>query len=780
MNDSVKILLEVVDKATPELQKFQQNLSKTGVAIKSFAATAATMAVAVAGAVVAGMAAMVKKTIDAADAMDEMSQRTGVSVESLSALAYAAKFGGITTEQLEQGLTKLNKSIAESSNPLSEAAVAFKSLGVEVKNNDGTFKSADQVFASLSDKFAKMPDGVNKVEYATALFGQKIGTDLIPMLNLGAAEFERLRGEAEKAGLILSTRTAKQAGDFNDSMARITNALGGVALSITSEVLPKINVLANKMVEFTSNTGAWKNWAKAVGDAFAFVIKSANFLWVAFERMSTNLVGLTVAMTMLAKGASMEEVKAFMKMLHADNDRVRENWKKFNEEIDRGAESTAGLTTEMDKNAQTVAEQVAAAKEKAAAEKRAAAERDRLFKQAQQQLEQEKSGVKDMTSLERIRYQVTEGSLTNLLPAQKQYLLTLAQEVDAIRLGNAATQERISVQQMLVNNIYGLSKATAAAAENFRQLQAGGVAQAAAWQAAKAPIDQYKQQLMSLNQQLEVAVALGQSKQADELRVKIAEQTKGLAALEQQMATSGMQQIQQLAQINRETQNWSTYIGQVREETKSLAEAEEQVWKWLSEGTISAREFALAMKQIDAAKIEAAKKSMSELDKKTTQVAGTIQSALGDALYNVMQGNFKDIGTMFKQMLDKMVAEALAAKLAQALFGDFQRTGQVSGSGGGLLTGLVGTLFGGMFRADGGPVTAGQPYIVGEKRPELFVPRTSGTILPDTSALAMAGGNSVQLSITAMDSQDVIRALDKIKRPLADMVNSTGRAYNMR
>lgn len=34
-------------------------------------------------------------------------------------------------------------------------------------------------------------------------------------------------------------------------------------------------------------------------------------------------------------------------------------------------------------------------------------------------------------------------------------------------------------------------------------------------------------------------------------------------------------------------------------------------------------------------------------------------------------------------------------------------------------------------RAAGGPVTAGQPYIVGEKRPELFIPDVSGRIIPD-------------------------------------------------
>lgn len=35
-----------------------------------------------------------------------------------------------------------------------------------------------------------------------------------------------------------------------------------------------------------------------------------------------------------------------------------------------------------------------------------------------------------------------------------------------------------------------------------------------------------------------------------------------------------------------------------------------------------------------------------------------------------------------------------------------------------------------LFRAAGGPVAAGQAYIVGEKRPELFIPRTAGTIIP--------------------------------------------------
>lgn len=45
-------------------------------------------------------------------------------------------------------------------------------------------------------------------------------------------------------------------------------------------------------------------------------------------------------------------------------------------------------------------------------------------------------------------------------------------------------------------------------------------------------------------------------------------------------------------------------------------------------------------------------------------------------------------------------------------------------------------------RADGGPVTAGQPYIVGEHRPELFVPSQSGYILPHVPTATSGGGGS--------------------------------------
>ena len=76
-------------------------------------------------------------------------------------------------------------------------------------------------------------------------------------------------------------------------------------------------------------------------------------------------------------------------------------------------------------------------------------------------------------------------------------------------------------------------------------------------------------------------------------------------------------------------------------------------------------------------------------------------------------------------------------------------------SGGGLFGkgGLsVGGIIGGLFRANGGSVKAGQPYIVGERQPELFVPNRSGTIIPSVTSGGDSITNIVNVSVDASGS----------------------------
>lgn len=103
------------------------------------------------------------------------------------------------------------------------------------------------------------------------------------------------------------------------------------------------------------------------------------------------------------------------------------------------------------------------------------------------------------------------------------------------------------------------------------------------------------------------------------------------------------------------------------------------------------------------------------------------------------------------QVFKQIAADILRSGIRAALVDQFSATG---GGGGGVLSNVLGKIFGG-FRAAGGPVQAGKAYVVGEKGPEPFVPAVNGRILSVAQAQAAlrggqgsSGGNTtVSLSI---------------------------------
>ena len=65
-----------------------------------------------------------------------------------------------------------------------------------------------------------------------------------------------------------------------------------------------------------------------------------------------------------------------------------------------------------------------------------------------------------------------------------------------------------------------------------------------------------------------------------------------------------------------------------------------------------------------------------------------------------------------------------------------------------------------MFKAKGGPVKAGNPYIVGEEGPELFVPGATGTIIPNNNLQGSGrGAGGTVINISAVDTQSFQQAI---------------------
>jgi hypothetical protein len=74
------------------------------------------------------------------------------------------------------------------------------------------------------------------------------------------------------------------------------------------------------------------------------------------------------------------------------------------------------------------------------------------------------------------------------------------------------------------------------------------------------------------------------------------------------------------------------------------------------------------------------KQSTDDISEFTKAAAESMQRAMSDFFFDFMQGNLDDLGDSFKRTIDRMVADALAAELGNALFGNTAKGG--SGSGG--------------------------------------------------------------------------------------------------
>lgn len=166
----------------------------------------------------------------------------------------------------------------------------------------------------------------------------------------------------------------------------------------------------------------------------------------------------------------------------------------------------------------------------------------------------------------------------------------------------------------------------------------------------------------------------------------------------------------------------------------------------LHEGTLKDVSSALGDLELDY------KEATNELSVFSEEAARNMQDHFAEFLFDPFDDGLKGMAKGFLDTIRRMMAEAAAAKIFETLF---KRDRSAGSAGGNALTSFLGSLFGA--RADGGPVSAGRPYVVGERGPELFMPGMSGSIVPNH---ALGGNINMPIHIDARGAtQDAVKML---------------------
>lgn len=274
---------------------------------KNIDATVSKVGTALASAAAIGFGAFavgVKSAIDAADQMGEAAEKIGVTTEALSELSFAAKLSAVEQETLQKALAKLSVDLTKQDSIL-------KSLGI-------TATTADGALMQLATLFQEMPNGLEETAAAAKIFGERIGPDLVPLLNRGASGIQQLRERARELGVTISSETAKAAGDFNDSMDEIKFAMDGAFRKVAEQLLPKMEEFSKYIAspEFAANINTGVTAILKIVNAIGLVVEKT-------EYFGKRLAEITSQSTAGAEG-DIPYIKSRMADLKAANDQAIE------------------------------------------------------------------------------------------------------------------------------------------------------------------------------------------------------------------------------------------------------------------------------------------------------------------------------------------------------------------------------------------------------------------------------------------------------------------------
>lgn len=204
-----------------------------------------------------------KHVLESADQLAKLSDKTGRTVEDLSALKLGYELGGGAADGFARGMRELNKSIVEATNSGSQSGRVFAAMGVDIS------KGQKQVLRDFADSFAQLPQDL-RVSVAEAVLG-KAGEGWIPVLAKGSKGLDEAAEKARKLGLIVSTDFARQSEEFLDNVKLLEKGAVSLGNVVLSKAAPAFSHWADRMVQAAEKGRQFREVWETIKDIGAFV-----------------------------------------------------------------------------------------------------------------------------------------------------------------------------------------------------------------------------------------------------------------------------------------------------------------------------------------------------------------------------------------------------------------------------------------------------------------------------------------------------------------------------
>ena len=781
---------------------------------------------------------MAKGTLNNLDSLGKTARKLGVTTEFLSRYQVIANRAGISTETFNMGLQRFLRRLGEAQMGTGELLKPLQKMGISMKDSNGQFRSGTDVFADFMLALAGTTNSTEKLAMAMKGFDSE-GVALINIAEMGADKIALIGKRAEEAGLIVSEELTKAAEEANDSLSDLfafgtgfrNQFFGSLAETITqlSEMLrERINITiseAGGMKAFATDIAAaflegTSKFIKAVAefvddfvDAFAtftnilkeIIVAISKIPGVGFDAamgpapdmsgprkaMQEELDMLNEQFEEMSKVAfasgnnidrgmqgAMDSMMLRMQELRSEIAKIDNDTTIYFEETKVGADTASkfvsGLTAELDKQAITLRQNAEDAR-KEAEEKLKSAEasnelnksnknmgvgmsdaaiRAQEFNEFMKKLQEQ---IKKTTKETEFKAQAVS-FVKKEFEAGRMSIDQYASAVQILGMNTGKTKEELDKLKGVLPELTGFDKfmrdltnsASAAATKIDHEAMAVGELDKML-KAGKINIDTYAQAMMQIGK----GGTPGGDAKDDPLTVG------------EELVKNFTDQREKLKQLNDALLNVDVLAKQAGVSQEFLTQK--------------------ILEQMEALEIYQAKAKTTQeiIEEGFAGISKSISSELATAV-RTGESLLGALENVFTRTLDNILQKILESQIEQALGGLF---GGLGGGGGGFNlfslfgTPTVGAPMGGFTlpgRRNGGPVTANKPYLVGEAGAEMFIPNSSGKVVPNSQLNTGNGSVNVNFNINAIDTQNGVEFLIQTKPQIIGMVtqgfNQRGRA----
>ena len=204
------------------------------------------------------------------ETLQRASAKTGLAVETLSTLKYAAATTGGDFEGLSAAVAKMDKTIGAATSGNKTAQSTLGALGLNAKDLAGRTDGAEIAFKKFTETLAATENPIRRVQLATSVLG-KAGADQIPMLIEMGLHWDEMREKAQRAGVYLSGAQAKALAETAEKLHAMQQAAVGAGIAFSEGLGPALSGILDTISGGKGTLDTLTEWGRDVGRVLAFV-----------------------------------------------------------------------------------------------------------------------------------------------------------------------------------------------------------------------------------------------------------------------------------------------------------------------------------------------------------------------------------------------------------------------------------------------------------------------------------------------------------------------------